>query len=83
MRCEKYCRVRQATDNNMAQVYLIAGYLRLQIKSQRVILISSPLQQWLPQCASLLCFTYTACLILRLFINTYVTPLTVHSALHI
>jgi hypothetical protein len=35
--------------------------------SEYVILIAFPLQQWLQECASMLCYTYTACLVLYRF----------------
>ena len=31
--------------------------------SEYVILIASPLQQWLHECVSVLCYTYNACLV--------------------
>jgi hypothetical protein len=45
---EKYCRVGQATDDNMARARCM-----LDTHSGCVILIAFPLQQWLHECASM------------------------------
>ena len=62
---EKYCRARQATDDNMAHAHRmldVEGYKH--ILTEYVILIAFPLQQWLHERASMLCYAYIACLVL-------------------
>ena len=59
---EKYCRTRQATDDNMAHPHWKAGYLRIQTNSQNIT-IAFPLQQWLDERAAMLPYKYIACLL--------------------
>ena len=62
---EKLCRAGQATDDNMACVRCTLdnyGYTH----SGRVILIAFPLQQRLHERASLLRYTYVACIYLSI-----------------
>jgi hypothetical protein len=42
-----------------------AGYLSLQTHTQYVIFIAFPTQKWLHELASLLRYTYIACLVIR------------------
>jgi len=59
---EKYCRVGQATDDNMAHAHCMLdnqGYTH----TQYIILIAFPLQQWLQERTSVLWYTYIACLV--------------------
>jgi hypothetical protein len=60
---EKYSRAGQATDDNWHM--LIACWIpkATDTNSEYVILIASPLQQWLRKHASLLSYTYTACFV--------------------
>ena len=64
---EKYCKDGQATACG-----LHAGYLRLKTHTGP-ILTASPLQQWMHECASVLHYAYTACLvsIYRVFQEEY------------
>jgi len=62
---EKYYRAGQATDNNMAHANFMMdtkGYKYTH--SGWVILIAFPLQQWLHESATLLPFSYIACLVM-------------------
>ena len=61
---EKYCTAGQATDENIIRRMRIACWIpnATNINSEYVILIAFPLQQWLHERASLLRYTYTACL---------------------
>ena len=56
----KYCTVGQATDDAYA---LHAGYKMLETHYEYVILIAFPLQQRLLERASVLRYTYIACLV--------------------
>ena len=57
---------RGRPHDNMAPCALYAGYLRLPIHTHTscVILIVFPLQQWLPECASMLRHTVMAYVVL-------------------
>ena len=60
---EKYCRDRQATDDNMAPAHWVPanqGYKHKHLCC--AILIAVPLQQWLYDSTSMLRYTYSACL---------------------
>jgi hypothetical protein len=61
---EKYCIAGQATDNNVNGHVCIACWITkaTNTHSQHAFLIALPLQQWLHQCASMLCCTYNDCL---------------------
>jgi hypothetical protein len=63
---EKYCRAGQATDDNMA--IRIACWIPKATNTlwDYVILIAFPLQQWLHERASMLNYTYIACIVLKL-----------------
>ena len=54
------CRARQATDDTRIACWISKAE---DTHSQCVILIVIPLQQWLHEGASVLRYTYTACLI--------------------
>jgi hypothetical protein len=62
---EKYCRAGEATDDNTIWRMRIACWITKTIEthSEYVILIVFPLQQWLHERASLLRYTYIACLV--------------------
>jgi hypothetical protein len=61
---EKYCRAGQATDDNMAHSNcMLDTEGNKHTHSVYVILIASPLQQWLHERPSLLRYTYSACLV--------------------
>ena len=62
---KKKTRAEQATDDNTAHAHCM---LRLQTPpphthTEYVILIAFLLQQWLPERASMLCYTYIACIV--------------------
>jgi len=57
----KYCRAGQATDDNMAHTHRV---LDTNTHSEYIIVIAFPLQQWLHERASILRYTYIACLVL-------------------
>jgi hypothetical protein len=56
---EKYGGAGQATDDNMAHALCM---LATETHSEYVILIAFPRQQWLRERASMLHYTYIACL---------------------
>ena len=60
---EEYSRARQATDDNIIWCMRIACCLSTaaDTHSEYVILIPFPLQQWLHECALMLCYVYVAC----------------------
>jgi hypothetical protein len=61
---EKYCRAEQTTDENMAHAHCVLdtqGY-RHTLRSC-VILTAFSHQQWLPERASILRYTYIACIL--------------------
>jgi len=58
----KYGRGRQATDDYITRRMQFV-YWRGYKQSEYVILTASPRQQWLPERASLLRYTYTACIV--------------------
>ena len=62
--CKKYGTTRQATDINIIWRLRIACWITkaTQVHSEYVTLIAFPLQQWLHERASLLRYTYVACL---------------------
>jgi len=61
---EKYCRAKQATDDNIRWRMRIVFRIPKAINphSQYAILIAFPLQQWLQERASLLRHNYIPCL---------------------
>ena len=70
----KYCRVGQATDDNMTHVHYMLdtkGYNCTQ--SGCVILVAFTLQQRLHERALMLRYTYVVCLVLTLFFSVEVT----------
>jgi len=77
---QKYCRARQANDDNMAHAHCMLdtyGYIHTHTHTHThthsgcVILIPLPLQQWLHERASMLCYTHIAYLVGYLYINRY------------
>jgi len=62
---EKYGTARQAIDDNITQHMCIACWITkvTDTHTQYLILIAFPWQQWLHECASMLCYTYTVYLI--------------------
>ena len=65
---EKYCKLRQAADDNMAHAHFILETLIYRyIHSGCIKLIAFPLQQWSHGRASLLRYMYIACLVMFYF----------------
>ena len=60
---DKYGRVRQATDLYIIQSMCFACWIPKAKASEYVILIAFPPQQWLRERASMLRYTYIACLV--------------------
>jgi hypothetical protein len=62
---EKYCRVRQATNDNITQRICVACCVpkATDTHSEYVIFTAFPLQKWLHKFASILHYTYIACLV--------------------
>jgi hypothetical protein len=62
---EKYCGAGQATYDNIIGRLRIACWIPKATNTHSVyaILIAFPLQQWLQEGVSLLCYTYIACLV--------------------
>ena len=62
---EKYCRAGQATDDSIIWHMCIACWITKATNaySEYVILLASPLQQWLHEHASVLHCTYITCLV--------------------
>ena len=63
---EKYGTARQATDDNIIRRMRFACWITkaTDTHSEYVILIAFPRQQWLCKRASMLCYTYIACLVI-------------------
>ena len=63
---EKYCRARQATDDNTILSMRFACRITeaTNAHSEYVILTAFPRQQWLHKRASVLCDTNIACLVI-------------------
>jgi hypothetical protein len=61
----KYGRVGQATDDNIIQHMCFACWITkaTDTHAEYVILIAFPQQQWLHKHASMLWYTYSACLV--------------------
>ena len=59
---EKYCRVGQATDENMAHAHCMLDTQSYK-HTHNVTLIAFPLQQWLRERCAVLRYTYIACLV--------------------
>ena len=61
---EKYCRAEQATDDNIIRRMRIACWMRKAANTQLdcAVLIAYPMHQWLHESASVLGYTYKACL---------------------
>ena len=71
---EKYCRAGQATDDSMARIQCMLDTLGYQYThSGCVLLIAFLLQQWLHERASVLPYTYIACLIRTCLAQSVVT----------
>ena len=68
---QKYCRAGNASDKNYGACSLHAEYVSLQTHTRYVMHIAFPLQQWLHKSASILRYTYIACLVLT---HTNLTP---------
>ena len=66
---EKYCRAGQDTDANTIWRMRIGCRMTKATdrNSDYVILLSFPLQQWLHERGSMLCYTYIACLVVSGF----------------
>jgi hypothetical protein len=81
---EKYCRVGQATDENMAQAHcMLDTYACNYTHSGCVILITFSLQQQLHKRALLLRYTYIACLVLFCGASsTYALSVVTHTHKH-
>jgi len=62
---KKYCRIRQVTDDNIIRRTRFSGWIPKTINthSEYVILNAFQLQQWLHERASMLRYTYVACLV--------------------
>ena len=60
---EKYCRVGQATGDNMAHAHCMLDTKCHKHILKRLILIAFPLQHWLHEHSSVLHYTYTARLV--------------------
>jgi len=60
----KYGRARQATDGSMAHAHCMLDTVAIDTHLEYVILIAFPLQQRLLEPASLLRYTYLACLLI-------------------
>jgi hypothetical protein len=71
---EIYGTPRQATDGNIMRCMRFACWIAkaTDAHSERVILIVFPQQQWLRERASMLRYTYTACLVHDSMNNTWV-----------
>ena len=67
---EKYSREGQSTDDNIIRRMRTACWITkvTNTHSEHVILIACPLQQWLLKRASILRYTYMACLFIKLLI---------------
>jgi hypothetical protein len=61
---EKNGKARHATDDNTAHAHFMLGPKAINTHSEYVILTAFPLQQWLHKRASMLRYTYIACLVL-------------------
>ena len=63
---EKYGRARQATDDNIVRRMRVGRWIpkAADTHSEYTIPITFPRQKWLHERASLLRYTYTACLVL-------------------
>ena len=62
---EKYCRVGQATDYNMAHAHCMLDTCCYKyIQPGCVTLIAFPQQHWLHKCTSVSCCMYIACLVI-------------------
>ena len=64
--CGNYCTAGKATDDNMIQRMRFACWVTkvADTHSEYVILIILPQQQWLRERASVLHYTYIACLVM-------------------
>ena len=60
---EKYCTARQATENMAHAHCMLSVPKATNTNSEYVILIAFPLQQLLQERASILRYTYMACLV--------------------
>jgi len=64
---EKYCRVGHATDGNIiGRIRFACWIIKVTNTHSEYIPIFFPLQQWLYERASMLRYTYTACLAYRM-----------------
>ena len=62
---EKYCPAGEATDDSITRCMRSACWITkaADTHSEYVMLIAFPLQQWLHEGSSMLCYTYIACLV--------------------
>jgi len=60
---KKFCTAGQAIDDNMAHAHCIWITKATNTHSEYEIITAFTLQQWLHECASLLRYIYTACLV--------------------
>jgi hypothetical protein len=72
----KYCITGQSTDDNVVHAHCMLDTEGCKCThSGFVTLIAFPLQHWLHECASLLRFTYIACLVRLSFVaRLYIRP---------
>ena len=67
---EKYCRAEQATDDSMVRAHgMLDTYGYKYTPWVCVILIAFPLQQWLHESTSMLCYACISCLVVLEIIN--------------
>jgi hypothetical protein len=80
---DKYCIVGQTIDDNMARAHLHAGYLRLKIHTRRYVLLKAfAPQKFLYECTSISRYTYIACLVFLLQLNSIIMINNVCTLLH-
>ena len=60
---EKYCSAGQASDDNTMHSVTYWIPKSTNTCSEYVLLIDFSLQQWMHECASMLCYTYIVCLV--------------------
>jgi len=74
----KYGRAGEATCGNMAHALCMLDTVAIDTRLECVILIAFPLQQWLLEPASLLRYTYLACLLIW-YCHLSTRPPSIHS----
>jgi len=74
----------QITIRGMCNAYWIpkATHTHTHTRSEYVILIAFPLQQWLQECASVLCYMYIASLVTNYLEKEKVSPSEVKTHVH-